>query len=380
MLVSSAMTRLPRGIAPDLLLNQVKNTVPYLLAPEADRYPISRFPGTAFMKAYAEAPEKPLSHFEYFRLCLSAHYLTCATPVPTDVDNQIRVKLWPRELPLETALQMSDLILESRHWDFSQVSPRVLHGLCGHHGEWFTVATGAYCALGQYADPRAIDKRKELLDQIAQETLRHSDAFGALWRANQGLDALKVSAHIAHNFGDMDRVMDIWELHAGDPLRLHFYKLGSVPFDANRNLRYQGRLWVAGELYKSPIQGSSMAMENHRHFALRKPRCLRRSPRLWIHTGPFFDDWGRSVAETLQAGGSGDPGAADVGEVLEALQHGWQRLPGTLGYGRALRGMRERIPSLDIGRHKTFEVDQQRFEKLWSDEAVRLMDDIPSRA
>ncbi len=370
------MTRLPRGIAPDLLFNQVKNTVPFLLTPEGEQYPIARFPGVAFVSAYAEAPEKPLSHFEYFRLCLSAHYLTCATPVPTDVDNQIRFKLWPKELPLETALQMSDLVLESRHWDFSQVSPRVQQGLCGHHGEWFTVATGAYCALGQYVDPRALDKRRELLDHIAQETLRHSDAFGALWRTNQGLDALKVSAHIAHNFGDMDRVMDIWELSAGDPLRLEFYKLGSLPFDSRRNLRYQGRLWVAGELYKSAIQGSSMAMENHRHFALRKPRCLRRNPRLWIHTGPFLDDWGRGVAETLQAMATQE----DLLEVVEALRQGWQRLPGTLGYGRALLGMRERISSLDIGRHKTFEVSQERFEKLWNDEAVRLMDDIPSRA
>ena len=93
----------------------------------------------------------------------------------------------------------------------------------------------------------------------------------------QGGAALQASAAIAHNFGDLDRVMDMWNLAPFDPLKLRFYKLGVKPFDADGKLRHQGRLWVAGELYKSPIMGSSMAAENHRHFALRKPKCLRRS-------------------------------------------------------------------------------------------------------
>src|SRR5688500_16620868 len=107
------MAQLPRGIAPDLLLSQVRNTMPYLFAQEDAAV---AFPPAAVLRDFASRVDEPLSHFEYFRLCLSSHYLTCATPVPTDVDNQIRRKLWPAELPLETALEMAELVLASRSW------------------------------------------------------------------------------------------------------------------------------------------------------------------------------------------------------------------------------------------------------------------------
>src|SRR6185436_12482194 len=101
-----------------------------------------------------------------------------------------------------------------------------------------------------------------------------------------------------------------------DPLRLEHHGLATTPFDSDRNLRQKGRLWVAGELYKSTIDGSSMALENHRHFALRKPKCLRKSPALLIPTGPFFDDWGRRVAEH-QAAPDGTASESTL-EVFEA--------------------------------------------------------------
>ena len=158
------------------------------------------------------------------------------------------------------------------------------------------------------------------------------------------LGSLKASASIAHNFGDLDRVMDMWELAVDDPLRLEYYKLGVSPFDSNRKLRYKGRLWVAGELYKSTIDESSMALENHRHFALRKPKCLRRSPAFLIPTGPFFDDWGKNVARGL-ADTDGRP-SEETQEVIEALLHGWERLSKTIGYGRALHAIREFHPPI----------------------------------
>src|SRR5690606_33354354 len=102
-----------------------------------------------------EFEERALAHFEYFRLCLSAHYLTCGTPVPTDVDHQIRYKLWAENLPTSIALEMARLVLESQKWPFQMVSDRHVYGakgspwentlLSGHHGEWFSVATAAYC-------------------------------------------------------------------------------------------------------------------------------------------------------------------------------------------------------------------------------------------
>ncbi len=406
------MTYLPRGIAPELLLSQVKNTMPYLFDPEVGETSLGRFIPAGVLREYEGevAKAKPLSHFEYFRLCVSSHYLTCATPVPTDVDNQIRYKLWPEQLPLEVALQMAQFVLESRHWDFTQVGTRYTYGaaespwlkeaLTGHLGEWFTVSAAAYCALNRYTDPLAQEKRQHLFDQIADEVRRHSEIFGSLWRAQEGLLCLKAAAHIAHNFGDLDRVMDMWDLSVGDPLRLEFYKLASSPLDTNRKLRYLGRLWVAGELYKSPIEGSSMALENHRHFALRKPRCLRQSPTLLIPTGPFFDDWGRRVAGSLvnsihsESGlESGAEGMLEstpperTFEVVAALRHGWERLPKTVGYGRALRGILEVHPHLPLDHlpkvphfRSVLEMSQELFEKKWNEEALRHMDDIPSRA
>jgi hypothetical protein len=397
------MAHLKRGIAPDLLVSQVKNTMPYLFDPEPKSKDLAKeadgeaafgqFPPAKLLKEYERSLPEELSHFEYFRLCLSCHYLTCGTPVPTDVDNQIRLTLWPAHLPLEDALEMAELVLESRSWDFTAVTGRAAYGalggpwekepLSGHLGEWFTVSSGAYCALARYSDPVAKEKRRRLFDNIADEVKRHSEIFGSLWRAGDGIGALKTSASIAHNFGDLDRVMDMWDLAVDDPLRLDYYKLAISPFDSNRKLRYLGRLWVAGELYKSTIEGSSMALENHRHFALRKARSLRKSRAFLITTGPFFDDWGGRVARNLKSAEASE----DLLEVVEALKHGWERLGKTVGYGRALRGIQEECPELgssldkkDHTRRSILEMPQDRFEKKWADEALKLMDDIPSRA
>ena len=381
------MAEHPRGIDPALLVSQIQNTMPYLFAADREQWSVS---GTAPAKFVLSWGGGPLSHAEYFRLCLSAHYLTCATPVPTDVDNQIRKKLWPRDLALASALDMADLVLESHDWDFSAMSSRWVKGatgssvqdvvLSGHLGEWFTVAAGAYAALRQYAAPEAKQKAEALLEAIAQEVLRHAEVFGSLWRENQGIAALKAAATIAHNLGDLDRVMDFWELSPLDPLRSRFYQLDAVPFDSTRNLRSGGRLWVAGQLYKELIDGSSMAFENHRHFALRVPRSLRKRPEVRIPLGPFLDDWAKTLLEFL------DP--TELSEVFEALQSGWKRLPKTLGYGRALRVLSEARSDLKVDREvvkahafrKTLEQSQARFEKKWNDEALRLMDEIPGRA
>ena len=376
--------------------------MPYLLdstttieESQSERELLARFFPAKVLREFAKAPSSSLTHFEYFRLCLSAHYLTCGTPVPTDVDNQIRFKLWPAQLSLDVALEMAQLVLESRKWDYKLVSTRFVYGtsewqgetLDGHLGEWFTFSCAAYCALKQYTDPAAQQKRNEILDQIADEVRRHSEIFGSLWRAYDGLGCLKASASIAHNFGDLDRVMDLWELSVDDPLRLNFYKLAITPFDSNRNLRYLGRLWVAGELYKAPIGGSSMALENHRHFALRKPRCLRQERAFLIPTGPFFDHWGRIIGRGLISH-KGDP-TEGLLEVVEALRYGWERLPKTVGYGRALHGILEACPQLQstVSSHlksedlrSVVELSKENFEKTWHEGSLKQMDDIPSRA
>ncbi|MCM0606331.1 MAG: hypothetical protein KA715_09590 [Xanthomonadaceae bacterium] len=319
-----------------------------------------------------------LDHFEYFRLCLSAHFLTVATPVPTDVDNQIRQKLWPKNLALETALKMADLVLEFHDWDSQLVSARSVNGLTGHMGEWFTVACGAYCALKQYSSKEALTKREEIFSAIENEIIHHSDIFGSLWKAGDGLGCLIGSASIAHNFGDLDRVMDMWKLDVGDPLRLQFYKMAANPYDSEGELRMNGRLWTAGELYKESIDGSSMALENHRHYALRAPRMLRESPQYLVPNGPFFDSWGEKVAQGLK------PRESDLAEIVKTLLDGWERQPKSVGYGRGLHGIFEVVPELKLSKlsaaQATLGVSRNTFEKRWNKLALEALDDIPGRA
>ena len=361
--------------------------MPYLF--EEEGTPLTRLPPAVTVRGFEDG--MPLSHAEYFRLCLSCHYLTCATPVPTDVDNQIRFKLWPDGLPLTTALEMGALVLASHDWDFTQVSNRVSTGasgtewehatLHGHFGEWFTVASAAYAALGRYRAADAKTLRKALFEAIAAETERHSNIFGSVWRAKDGVGALRAAASIAHNFGDLDRVMDMWKVPVEDPLRLRYYKATATPFDPERKLRFQGRLWTAGELYKSEIGGSSMALENHRHFALRKPRALRTLPSLRIPLGPFFDAWGEEVARRLRG--------ESLLEVASALMDGWERLGKTVAYGRALRaifaahpelGDTPRARALSKGARAVLSTPREAFETEWATAAIALLDEIPSRA
>jgi len=363
--------------------------MPYLFEAEAES--LAAFPPAATVLALAPGAE--LSHFEYFRLCLSCHYLTCATPVPTDVDLQIRQKLWPAGLPLVTALEMGSLVLASRDWDFTAVSSRVSRGaagsewenapLHGHFGEWFTVAAGAYGALGKYRANEAKTLRAAIFDAIVALAEQHANIFASLWRAKDGLGVLRASASIAHNFGDLDRVMDMWALPIEDPLRLRHHGLSTSPFDPDGKLRLGGRLWTAGELYKSDIAGSSMALENHRHFALRKPRALRTLPSLRVPLGPFFDDWGVEVARCLE-------GEA-LHEVLVALADGWTRLDRTVAYGRALRAILEAHPALathprvlELHKNARFKAvlktSRESFEQTWASAALALLEEIPSRA
>lgn len=375
-----------RGIAPELLLSQVRSTAPYLFDDLSSAPRLSESPPVVLVRELDRAMPESLSHFEYFRLCLCAHYSTCATPVPTDVDNQIRRKLWAPGMPLVTALEMSQLVLDSHGWDFTPLSNRSSYGaagtewehtpLNGHRGEWFTVASAAYAALGHYKANDAKLRRHALLEAIAQETDRHSQIFGSLWRAKDGIGALKASASIAHNFGDLDRVIEMWDVPIADPLRLHFYKLTTSAFDPERKLRYLGRLWTAGELYKSVIDGSSMALENHRHFALRKPRALRSRPELRIPLGPFFDDWGAQVATMLDG--------ESLREVFDALVHGSERMPNTFAYPRALHAIGHAHPELleTLPKHVRAMLAAPRAdsEARWSAVALEHLDDIPSRA
>jgi hypothetical protein len=126
-----------------------------------------------------------------------------------------------------------------------------------------------------------------------------------------------------------------------------------------------------------------MALENHRHFALRKPRALRSLPSLRVPLGPFFDGWGEEVARRLE-------GEA-LREVAIALADGWERAPKTFGYARGLRGIFESHPALrdderlaELWRtarsRSMLEPSREAFEAGWAAAALALLEEIPSRA
>jgi hypothetical protein len=320
-----------RGITPPLLLEQVRNTAAFALDP-------SFHPGLPYLDTLRLQPhtQEELSHVEYFRLCVSAHFTTVATYVPTDVDNQIRFKLWDPALPLEQTMAMSELVMQAHAWDTRPVSrrwvlaPRSGRSLGGHLGEWFSIAAGAYGALRR----RAPDRAAEVAGLIVREVENHAEIFSELKAARDGVGLLKAATIIAHNLGDLDRVFEMWGVPADDPLLESVFRAGHA--DARRP---RAALVEAGALNKA-----MMALENHRHFALRAVRPLRRSADLLLPIGPFFDDWGRGLARhPLLA-------PEEIAETVIALVVGWERLgktpgaPVPVGYPRALAGILEAFP------------------------------------
>ena len=312
------------GIAPGNLLEQVRNTAPFLF--EAPPYPVSG--PLSYLRRLQDADARPLNAASYYTLCLSAHWATAGTFVPTDVDNAIRWRLWQDAAPSQCAA-FAERVLESLSWDYRPMTGRAVLApggdrLSTHEGTWFSVAVGAYAAT-RAKDP-ALAAR--VLDAMVAEAERERAVFRAIADSGDGVAVLKASALIAHNFGDLDRVADQWELPPDDALKRALYdaaKPGSALFD--------GLLGWAGELNQR-----FLSADNHRHYPLREPRALRRTADLLIGVGPFFDDWGRRVARHPALS------REDVAEVVRALLDGWARLHGPVGYARALAGILDGFP------------------------------------
>lgn len=363
------MAREPeRGISPEILLGHVENTAPWLFQAGAPLTPYTRT-----VIEYRASPRK-LSHEDYFALCLSCHYSTVATFVPTDVDNQIRKHLWHPALPAETTERMAALVLDSLGWDFRPLTARYqeFEGayVCGHQGEWFSVAVGAYAAHRERNPALA----RLVLEKILAECRAEAFLFAGLRRERNGLGLLRASTAIAHNLGDLDRVIDQWELPADDPLRAAVYKLGHAKVASFGP--EQEELLLAGSLNKE-----FMASENHRHYPLRKPKALRRSAAFLLPLGPFFDSWGETV------GASPLLDEREHVEIAEALLDGFERLSSPkvplYGYARALAGLRRSRPrALDelsaknrklLERGRIPEIQRasaREFEAQWSKKAL----------
>jgi hypothetical protein len=394
----------PRGVAPKILIEQVRNTAPFLFLFSKETLAAS---GVSYIKNIVDTDEMlqrsdltQLPHLEYFKLCLSAHYSTVATFVPTDVDNQIRSRLWGPSVPLETLEAMADLVLESRNWDTQLVSTRWISSrktpsiqLGGHDGEWLSTAAGAYGALRK----RSPDKAAEIAAAIIWELQKSADLFKEFRDCKDGVSLLISSALIAHNMGDLDRVLDMWNVENSDPLKQAVYKVAHIPstieepsapkkslFPAH-SARFGGQLLAAGHLNKT-----MMALENHRHFALRRARPLRNSTDFLIGIGPFFDEWGARVASHPSLSGE------EKGLIAETLINGFEFLasksgPTPVGYARALTGMIERFPgglqslssnlpaklarTLKAGPLRTYcVIPKARFEEQMAQAALRFLD------
>jgi hypothetical protein len=135
---------------------------------------------------------------------------------------------------------------------------------------------------------------------------------------------LALATTIAHNLGDLSRVVDAWPRSPrAAEFQARYSRLGHAD-----GARHGADFLLAGTLNKE-----LMALENHRFLALRKSRALRRSRALLLPIGPWFDVWGESVSSSEHL----DDG--ERGEVVAALVELHLRSPAQEGCLRALAGI-----------------------------------------
>ncbi len=320
------------GIAPNILLKNVENTVPFLFKGALNTTGSER----AFLAKLIFYKKnlnllKNIDLAEYFHICLSAHWATAGTFVPTDVDNQIREGLWKHGEIGKHIEKMAKLTIAAWSWDYSQVTNRKSYNLSNgqvmstHEGTWLSVAIGAYCALIK-------NKKTELAHAVAEtiiaEAQKEEKLLIELREKRDHVNFLRSSALMAHNFGDLDRVIDQWQMSEDDPFRKRIYKLGH-----QLNPAHSPILVFAGHVNKQ-----FLSVENHRHMSLRQPKCLRSSEKYLVPVGPFMDDWGESL------GGETNLSNADKAEIISAFFEGYKRQDQAFGYIRAFRGLISQLP------------------------------------
>lgn len=315
------------GIAPNILLKNVENTAPFLFRGELD----TTGPKKAYLAKLLFYKKnlnqlKNIDLAEYFHICMSAHWATAGTFVPTDVDNQIREGLWKHGEIGRHIEKMARITIDAWTWDYTQVTNRKSFNvtknevMSTHEGTWLSVAIGAYCALKK-------NKREalalEMAEVIIAEAKKEEALLLELREKRDHINYMRSCALMAHNFGDLDRVIDQWQMSDEDPLKKRIYKLGH-----RLNDEYSPILYFSGLVNKE-----FLSVENHRHMSLRQPKCLRNSHRYLVPVGPFMDDWG------VLLGKSRELSMPDKAEIIAALFDGHNRQNQAFGYIRAFRGM-----------------------------------------
>lgn len=320
------------GIAPNLLLKDIEVTAPFLFKDELnlegkDRAYLAKL---VFYKKNLNAL-KHINLTDYFYLCMSAHWATAGTYVPTNVDNQIREGLWKhKEVPGHIE-KMARTTIEAWNWNYEQVTNRKSYNpengqvMSTHEGTWLSVAIGAYNALKK-------NKKETLAEEVAhvilEEITKEEKLLLELQDKRDHVNFLRSTALMAHNLGDLDRVIDQWNMPEDDPFRKKIYKLGHRPHPD-----YSPILAFAGMVNKT-----FLSVENHRHMSMRQARCLRKSYRFLIPVGPFMDQWGKTLGEAT------DLSFMEKGEIVAHLYDGHKRQDLAFGYARAFGAMMKALP------------------------------------
>lgn len=325
-------------IAAPALLGAVQNTAPFLFEALRNEGSKPQFGYIRTLNSPGENLESDL--WNYFQLCIASHFSTVGTFVPTDVDLSIRQKLWGNVHHQQAFDPMWQAVQDFYGWDESYVSKRWVmtasgKKLSGHQGEWFSIAMGAYgCALK--VAPERIPEIREKIEGLVKE---HEDALTELRddlvnepTVEKMKRYLAGVAAVAHNLGDLDRMFEAWSIGDNDVLKRRVFRSGHEDARNPRAIFLQ-----AGKVYQGLL-----ANENHRHFALREPKGLRKSPEFLLNFGPFLDDWGANLVKTGYEGGL--LLESDMREIAEALIEGWKKLNvrsiyTSQGYARALYGM-----------------------------------------
>lgn len=334
-------------IGPRTLLAQIWNTAPWLMAGARPRPRIAGARRLVDMAQHPlgwhdilrhadrlEALERPRQDdwLEYFAFCLAAHFGTCATHVPTDVDTKIRGHLWFALRDEECLADALDMALALGSWDIRGVSARTLTyeefgTISGHDGERLGVLAAGHLRFLTRGDE---DRAALLLDAIQREVERETRLFR--WLAGERgreLEVLRVAANLVHNAGDLDQGLACpLGKRVGDVARERFGRLAHERFE-----RYDGVFRIAAAL-----NTAMMAPEAHRHYPLRRISRLREDPRWLRPAGPFFDDWGRAL------GAHAEWDDAARGEILAGLLFAEKKVAGQEAYGRALAGFEDGAP------------------------------------
>jgi hypothetical protein len=338
---------IPRALQGSALVSHLQNAVPFLFDGDFGGIRMEIGPGEPDPRRNylrdvvlaAANPEAELTTAEYFRLCLSAQWASLGSFMPTDGDNQVRFKLWNPALSTEEIREMAEIVLDAYTWDSTAISRRWIASphaglvLSAHHGEWFSVAVAAYVAT-RGRDPMLSTRLREAIEF---EVTREAKIYLEFRKARDGVGMLLASMLISHNLTDLDRAIETWSLTAEDPVFEFAYRV--VQAEGMRAARFGGALAEAGKMGKG-----IGASENHRHFALRTPRALRRSVELLLPMAPFFENWGKRLA----AHASVTP--AEIASIVEALVEGWEKRIAreggsiTYAYPRAVAGILSALP------------------------------------